>query len=834
MNKHLYKNWYVEESLGYKSVVYNNEQCSQLFTNISGSLFANYLYTNQIYPSNVGNSVKVRSASFSSSIAELYIADGTYKVSAYIGDGNASIGSDTIELDTTAFNTYELSLLDGDYKFYINGAMVAEGSATSSSDTPISYFGFYDNPFISDVVYVSYISSGRYVTKSYVVGDWGLNDISKYTQTTFSDVSCGKLSALEDESSAYFYKNEVSADTVGNTLFAKVALGVDEDTQQTSGPFQLCISDGTYMVVADISEDNVAVATNSFTLDTTVFHDYWLTLKDGKYQLFVDKELVLTGNASSSVSRFLSVGFTRLPNDYDFAYIKYIKNVQGEKRPIDLSKVSCEVQVDTADTFDSVNLKTYYSVDNLVFAKQDGTAKVFIDVNNDNNNTSRSITITLDGVSGSAVSIAANATATSIANSLYTSGVPTGWTATLKGTRVTLIKSGLLPLNHATDEYNYLTVTGDSALDVSLEIFHRGTALGTGIVRSFTIPLLPRQEDSLICYFFRVRVNNEYYTSDWAYYFYDEPAVDIVFSTKEQLSNNKYIIDRLVAFCYENRKSYMLIKTPTAEDMEEGYIAIKDSTAIWKPIINSYFILDSNNTNNYFNQVYNFRMPDYEVYTKYDYSGNIANAISSEATIIDIADFEIKNSTRDLDVHLCRDNYLYNNFGSLYRLAEDYFNTVNEYRDTLVNIIDGYCNPGNTKVLKNILAGITGAEPYIEELKNTKKWILWDRVTMLTKPDSERYVLFDPQHPYTKKNKAVLYTAQGKAFTFNIHLYNPLGLKINTDMIKIIVELFKPSFSQANIIFYNEEGLPVVYPAEYYFSNYGQGLYYTEDTSEEA
>ena len=544
--------------------------------------------------------------------------------------------------------------------------------------------------------------------------------------------------------------------------------------------------------------------------------------------------LVLEGVANTSISRLISVGFTRVPSQYDIAYIKYLKTAQGEKRPIDLVKVSCEVQVDTSDTFDSANLKTYYSVDDLVFAKQDGANKVFVNVNEDNTDDARFITLTLDGISGSPVSIDANAPATVIANAIVTQGIPTGWTATLNGTKITIIKNTITPIQHTTKEYNYLTITGENPIDISFDIFHRGTALGTGIVRSFTIPLLPRQEDAAICYFFRVRVNSDYYTSDWAYYFYDEPAVDIVFSTKEQLSNNKYIVDRLVGFCYENRQSYMLKINPTPEDLSRECISLKDSTAIWVPINNSFFMLDANNSNYYFNQVYNYRLPDEEVYTKYNYSGNIANAISSESTIIDMADFELKNSNRDLDIHLCRDAHLFNNFGSLYNLASEYFNTINEYRDTLLNIINGFCEPGNTQVLKNILGAITGATPDIEELKNKKHWVLWDRATLLTKSDTDRYILFNPNHPYSKKNKAVLYSDQGKAFTFNIHLYNPLGLNINPTMIRIIVDLFKPVFSQANIIFYNEEGLPKVYPAKYYFSNYGQGLYYAQDTQEEA
>lgn len=854
MLKHLYRNWYIQEDLCYENVVYNNQQCGSIYTNYNGTVFPNYLYTTFVYPNDVGNSVEVRTAIIDSSTAELCISDGAYKISAYISSDLISIGTDAIYIDATQFNVYKLSLINGHYKLYINQALVAQGTADSSLDNPLIFYGFYTSPSISDRTYVSYIKNGEYTEQTFIVGDWKLNDKDGYNKTVYNDVSCGKLFIpLSDAvSHNFFYKDKVFDSTIGNTLSAKVALGfedalpmlaseddylLEEDdivflssSISTSGPLQLCISDGTYMVIADIKDGEVSIDDSSFSLDTFVFHEYWLTLKNGKYQLFVDKDLVLEGDAISSTSRRISVGFTRIPNDYDSAYIKYLKTAEGEKRPIDLSKVVCELQVDTSDTFNSANLKTYYSVDDLVFAKQDGANKVFINVNEDNTSEARTITITLDGVSGNDVSIGANDSAILIANAIVTQGIPAGWTATLSGTKITITKNTVTPIEHATKEYNYLTITGENPIDITFDILHRGTALGTGIVRSFTIPLLPRQEDEAVCYFFRVRVNNDFYTSDWAYYFYDEPVVDIIFSTKEQLSNTKYIVNRVVAFCYENRQSYMLKTNPTPEDLSRNCISISNNNAVWVPINNSFFMLDADNSNYYFNQVYNYRLPDEEVYTKYNYSGNIANAISSEATVIDIADFELKNVSRDLDIHLCRDSYLYNNFGSLYNLAQEYFNTVNEYRDTLLSIIKGFCTPGNTKVLKDILGGIMGVEPYIEEFKNTKKWILWDRASLLTKADNEKYILFNPEHLYTTKNKAVLYSNKGKAFTFNIHLYNPLGLVINPTMVRIIVDLFKPTFSQANIIFYDEEGLPIVYPAEYYFSDYGQGLFYAEDT----
>lgn len=755
MSKHLYKNWYVEDESNFSVVDYQDNTCYKLTP--SGTTLdptANYCYTNFLYPYQVGNSVTIKS-NVGASISQLIICDGSYSVLANIGNNEITIGSDSFSFDTYTFTNYTLDLLNGEYKFYIDDEIVLTGSATTDTSDPHIYYGFISNPIYSDTAYISYLKSGKSVIKKYKVGEWTLNDIHGYSVVTYEGISCGGLTPTINGTSIlpnYFYKDDVYPSSIGNSVCAKVAFDaghilladsdnymlVDDDNvifaDNSKSVAQLFIADGTHMVVANIGDGAVTIGSDTFTVSTTQFHSYWLTLKDGKYQLFVDRDLVLEGNAISAIGRRISFGFTDVPKISDNVFIKYLKTVKGIKRPIDLSKISFELQVDTSDTFDSSNLVSYYDDGGLVYKE------------------------------GSEDPV--------------------------------------------------------------------GTALGAGIVRSFTIPLLPRQDDQNVCYFFRVRAKSEYYSSDWAYYFFDEPAIDVLFSTKDIMKTNRYIINKLMAFCYEDRQSYMLITNPSIEDYRDGYIQVNDSTAIWVPVSSSYFLLDVNKSSYYFDQIYNYRLPDNVVYTKYDKSGNIANAIEAQTVVLDIVDFEIRNSQRDLSVHLCRDTDLYNNFGKKYGLAQDYFNTVNEFRNTLLYVVDKYCEPGNTSALISLLASISGIAPHIEELKFTKPWILWERSTALTKDDSEQYILFNPKIPYTKKNHIVLRSREGKAFTFNIHLYNPLGLSINPDLVKAIVDAYKPSFSQANIIFYTEEGKPYTYPATYYFSNYGQGLFYREDTQE--
>ena len=879
MSKHLYKNWYVLEESNCSQVSYLGNTCFMLNSPYANSVaLPNYFYTDFVYPNQIGNSVTVNSASWYSE-AELAIFDGVHSVVAKIGtyvqnEGTyITIGTNTFSFDTLSFHNYTLSLQNGTYKFYIEDELLFSGTADLSSEDPTIYYGFKTNPSSANILYVSYLKSGRAVEETYRVGNWYLNDIRGYSVVTYDGVTCAELDAVMGANNVlndYFYTYDVGTPEIGNSVCANIAFNPEtimlvdsnnymyasEDdvffTASNKAVAQLCIADGEYMVVANIGNGQVVIGNNEYTLSTTHFHNYWLTLKDGKYQMFVDNDLILEGDAISAEARLVAFGFMDLPSAGDSVYIKYLKNIKEYRRPLNLSKMAFELQVDTTDTFDSANLESYYDIDNSVYSDKYNTI-VSIDsdiqfIINPEETVSPEVeaTLELDGVSGAPVlfTIPTNLPETvktytiskeEIAKTFFIQGIPSGWVGFRKRNVIYLKKDRNLPVNNKIS----FTISGVAEEDIekctpkyTIDYAPQGTALGNGIVRSFTIPLLPRQDMKNICYFFRARVNSEYYISDWAYYHFDEPAIDILFTKKDTMKQVQYKVDKMVAFCYEGRQSYMLIENPGPSDFREGYVQIKDSPAIWKPISSSYFLLDPNMSSYYFDSIYNYRMPDEEVYTKYDKSGNIANAIDSETVLLDMTAFEIKNSSRDLDVHLCRDNYLYNNFGKQYSLASEYFNTINEFRNTLLTIINNYCEPGNTYKLQEILATITGVMPEIEEFKHKKKWVIWDSTTSLIKPDNEKYILFNSELPYSNKNKAVLQTAEGKAFTFNIHLYNPLGLKINKDLINVIVESFKPVFSQANIIFYTQDGMPYTYPAEYYFSNYGQGLYYREDTQE--
>lgn len=203
----------------------------------------------------------------------------------------------------------------------------------------------------------------------YRIFDWYLKDATNYTKTSYLDVACGSLSVgaeTEVNTDTYFYNViNIYPNSIGNTFAARVA--VDTDT-----PIEMAIEDGTYNLSLMISEAGVTIEGESITLDGTQFHDYWLCMKGDSARLYIDNQLKWSGVPSSETTEMMNhIGFKNYISGESTIYIQILRCTYGEKHPIDFDNLTFEVQVDTEDTFDSVNLRTYYNVGDKVYCRQD-------------------------------------------------------------------------------------------------------------------------------------------------------------------------------------------------------------------------------------------------------------------------------------------------------------------------------------------------------------------------------------------------------------------------------------------------------------------------------
>lgn len=209
------------------------------------------------------------------------------------------------------------------------------------------------------------------MTEQYRIFDWYLRDATNYTRTTYLDVGCGSLSVSSDtehNTDSYFYNiTNVYPNSIGNTFSAQVAVITDT-------PIEMTIEDGVYKLPLMISELGVTIEGESIEVDATQFHDYWLCMKGDSARLYIDNQLKWKGTPSiSSVETMNYIGFKNYVSGTSTLYMKILRCTYGEKHPIDFDNLNFEVEVDTSDTFDSPNLRTYYNVGADVYCRQDAS-----------------------------------------------------------------------------------------------------------------------------------------------------------------------------------------------------------------------------------------------------------------------------------------------------------------------------------------------------------------------------------------------------------------------------------------------------------------------------
>lgn len=210
---------------------------------------------------------------------------------------------------------------------------------------------------------------GIMATQQYRIFDWYLKDVTNYTKSSYDGVGCGVLSVddtTEYNTSSYFYNVvNIFPNTIGNTFAAEVAV-------QTDTPIEMAIADGTYILPLMIAEDGVVIEGVTISLDATKFHSYWLCMKGTDARLYIDNQLKWSGSPSSSSSEQMNyIGFKNYVSGTSSLYIKILRCTYGAKHPIDFDNLTFEVQVDTEDTFDSVNLRTYYNNGDTVLCRED-------------------------------------------------------------------------------------------------------------------------------------------------------------------------------------------------------------------------------------------------------------------------------------------------------------------------------------------------------------------------------------------------------------------------------------------------------------------------------
>lgn len=619
----------------------------------------------------------------------------------------------------------------------------------------------------------------------YRVFNWYIKDITYYKTLPYTkdgevvsylDTSCGCIQGEEGmspNSDSYFYNStEVYQQ---ETLYTRIAV-------DTNNPVQLILDNGTYRFTANITNTSVSFGSYTYSLNAKVFHDYIISTNGTSALLFVDNVLVGSiedGSSSSEAGCYLK--FQNPLNDLSALYIKNLGTVQGFKLPLDLDSLQFELQVDSVDTFNSINLKTY-----------------------------------TNGLGDNKHSLICAQTSEVIEGGAFGDKLGRSFTIQIPPRqldkpyffyyRVRPIYSEL-----GTGEIKY----GDWAyfmFDEPDNIFLFDTTKSMEEVSNMEEGIIAFCEENRQSYYFKKGV----------------PPVEVLLpsvSTESDTGNN--VVINISESVILDQNDNIVINTPleVVENISNDYIKCSLSDGYWKPTNNSYFMLDTNVSETIFNSVNN-RLPSDEVYTRYNKSGNIANIISVEAQLEDKVRYQLLETIRDSRLQSAREIALPTIYGTKYNLDPAYFEDNLMYRYALMDIDKYYRVPGAYKGIVDIFTTITGVKPIITEYKDVPGWVIYSESDMLDMETEEIYHLDDEETLYPEYKTAVLYSDEERAFTFDIEIFNPYNVKLTESMVKEIVTAYKPVATLGNIIMHHSNGREFQYPGYYYFGHYGNDLYY--------
>jgi hypothetical protein len=190
--------------------------------------------------------------------------------------------------------------------------------------------------------------------------------------------------------------------------------------------------------------------------------------------------------------------------------------------------------------------------------------------------------------------------------------------------------------------------------------------------------------------------------------------------------------------------------------------------------------------------------PDLNYYVK-DANSTFTYTIASvHSREIEEMDFEAIRSKRDIYLTTVRDESLYNNFGVLYSY-QNTGQTLQEYREQLIQLIAAYQISGTFGALQTLVAIFTCTQPVIQEVKDLTGW----RIFSATDPEPNRphYYIKDPAHP-TLSPIITIYSKAEKAYAFYLIINNSFNLTIDEAYLKSLVYQLIPAYAKASVVFH--------------------------------
>lgn len=639
---------------------------------------------------------------------------------------------------------------------------------------------------------------------AYKLIDWDLSNTT-YVTPKPGDLPDGQEYVIFDipDLSAFPYTNitkQSSSSTIGNSI----EIVADFNDNNTSTKLYMFVDDGDHREGFYIHKNNISILNSDVVIpiDNTpgTLHKYTLTLDNNKFTVYFDKSIVYqTEPTNASVSPTLFIGFPDSQTGSAIVKFKYIKSTPGIYKYVILPEVDFELQIDSSEDFNTVNLKTYTKKDfeNVSPVGNPWEPVLFMCGNFVNN--------AYDGngiVQSATVRLPEKPDATS----------PTFYY------RVR-VKSGNVYSDYS---YTWLDkrVRPKQLSTIPVTVSLLANSVGNSINSSeFLINADENKYPEI-----KDRNVEEIYTQEDSGYHAIVPSVDhagIVLPETplpDDWSIQLYNASDKTIDVYDAVGNTLLSIGP----WQVVQYTYDTATNLWSNMVVRYrnsFSLLPNITSTVFNTVFNKVIPaDRDtVYTKALNSGNTASIVHAEAASISDYFYELKQLSDNISIFQADRDIFNNKWSIIFGLDKSLFKNPVDMRDILQQLALSVNNQMKVAMIKDVIAAITGSVPDIIEYKDILFNVLWSSAEQKELPLSERYYIYDPEHPNFSMNPFVLYSDALKKFTWQINIYDTYGIKYSQEMVTQIIDLIKPAWSYAVIHFYNEDG--ALYDTRYYYGS---------------
>lgn len=622
----------------------------------------------------------------------------------------------------------------------------------------------------------------------------------------------------------YIYRGASSKDK-GNS----VEIVADLSDEDSGSYLTMYIDDGNNRQGIKIYKNKVTLLDGtSITTDLETagsFHRYTLSLMEDEFVFTLDKNVLLRQkeNPVSTGESQVVVGFPESQTGSYKAKFEYIKYAEGVYTYVILEDVDFEFQLDSAPTFDTINLKTY-NKDSFIHHEP-----------------------TYDGETPE------EEEQRKLKEAMFNE-LPAAWEG----------------VEHICGTYR------DGVYD------------NKGIVHSISIALPQKPDMSMPPFFYRVRIAGDKYTSDYSQTYISSLTKPKLFSTSSDayyeqeyqlpvpLPGYIFIYDSTTGVVGNEIINYtqaddgvhriyptgegakvILPPIPVSDNWKITLCNIGEYTVLVKSEIGdemlsvepkqvvsyefdtadnkwySYveqniakFNLRPDVSSEIFKAVYTTHIPSYDyVYTKEYNTGNIATIVNAEASEVAKMFTAQQNQAEMLNIFKAENNDFTERWKSIYNLSETLFKNRAEMRDAFQVLIGNSLEQMRKYNIEQVLTALTGSKPDIIEYKDKIFNILWSTADFREQPQSRRYQLADPDHPSYYVNPFIVYDGADKHYTWHVKVYDPYNMQYSQELIKQVLQLYKPGWTHVIIDFYDVEGAPIRKKYVYWYDSYLNATY---------